>query len=89
MSHTDLVVDGLCGWRRSQRLVDPSSGVERHGLRGLALGPETLGKHPLLIVEILTNTHRYNLRLSDNTSFNGFKSTLTFMRLQVRHSPAP
>lgn len=50
---TDLVVDGLCGWRRSQRLVDPSSGVKSHGLRGLALGPETLWKHTLLIIEIL------------------------------------
>lgn len=50
---TDLVVDGLCAWGRSQRLGDSSSGVESHGLSRLALGPETLGEHRLLIVEIL------------------------------------
>ena len=76
---THLVVHGLCGWRRSQRLVDPASRVEGHGLRRLALGPETLRKHPLLIVEILTDTQTNtqilikdpNIEKSDNSSFSG------------------
>lgn len=58
VKRTHLVVDGLCGWGGSQRLVDPSSGVESHGPRGLALGPEVLGEHTLLIVEVLHMTDK-------------------------------
>lgn len=54
---TDLVVDRLSGWRWSQRLVDPCSGVESHGLRRFALGPEALWKYSLLIIEVLQDKH--------------------------------
>lgn len=50
---THLIVDGLGGWRRSQRLVDAPSGVVGHGLMGVALRPEALRKHALLVIEIL------------------------------------
>lgn len=53
-----LAVDGLRARGRSQRLGDSAPGVKGHGLGGFALRPEALGKHALLVVEVLhPNTH--------------------------------
>lgn len=84
MCDTHLVVDGLCGWRRSQRLVDPSSGVESHGLRRLTLGPETLWKHPLLIIEILKNTQKHRFKnLTHTSQVKNIKTTVLVVFVQL------
>lgn len=57
-----LAVDGLGGRGWGQGLADPSPGVESHGLGGLALGPEVLRKHPLLIVEVLEGKQKQPLK---------------------------
>lgn len=48
---TDLIVDGLCGGWRRERLVYSPSGIKSHGLSWLCLWPETFRKHALLIIE--------------------------------------
>lgn len=89
MCDTHLVVNGLCGWRRSQRLVDPSSGVESHGLRRLTLGPETLWKHPLLIIEILKNTQKHRFKnLTHTSQVKNIKTTVLVVFVQLFKKPS-
>lgn len=84
---TDLVVDGLSGWRRSQRLVDPCSGVESHGLRRFALGPKTLRKHPLLIIKILQDKHKLNIAHIPCTRNPDVRFWLLFKEANLQLSP--